>query len=63
MEIEPLGRLGYGSRGWDLGFEARGGYAEGEEGEISPCVKAKVIGPIFGATAQKGRKKKEKKKA
>ena len=47
MEIEPLGRLGYGSRGWDLGFEARGGYAEGEEGEISPCVKAKVIGPIF----------------
>ena len=25
-----------------------GGYAEGEEeGEISPCVKAKVIGPIF----------------
>ena len=24
-----------------------GGYADGEEGEISPCVKAKVIGPIF----------------
>ena len=26
----------------------RGGYGEREEeGEISPCVKAKVIGPIF----------------
>ena len=44
-----------------MGFEAAGGDIEGEgegeegrvEGEISPCVKAKVISP-FGAAAQKG---------
>ena len=38
--------MGLGAGIWVL-RAGGGGYAEGEEGEISPCVKAKVIGPIF----------------
>ena len=33
-------RLGFGPQGWVLGLEARGDIEDGEEGEISPYVKA-----------------------
>ena len=43
-------RLEFGSLGWNLVLEAKGGgYTEergGEEGEISAYVKARVIGPF-----------------